>query len=129
MEKGWKECKQQDQARGTKEVNNLEKNTNIACLHNYSLKQVSFSTRSCLSGNNTPDIVHLTKRSNIIESEVAIEACLTTSEQNTERQEFEADVRLSNSPSGGNPVHPRWDFLTGLLLTPCIAPAALSLKH
>lgn len=63
-------------------------------------------TRSYLSGNNTSEIVHLTKRSGIIESKVAIKACLTASEQNTERQGLNVNAHLSNSSSSENPVYP-----------------------
>ena len=41
----------------------------------------SGSARSYLSGNNTPEIVHLTKRNNITQSKVVIKTCFTTSEK------------------------------------------------
>lgn len=65
-------------------------------------RTVSENTRSYLSGNNTSKIVHLTKRSHIIESKVAVKTCLTTSEQNIERQEFKVNVHLFNFSSNEN---------------------------
>lgn len=101
-EKDGKDCKQQDQAWCMKAINTLEKNINIACWHNYSLGQFSGSTRSYISGNNTSEIVHLTKGSCIIESNVAIKTCLTASEWNIERQGFKVNAHLSNSSSNAN---------------------------
>lgn len=67
-------------------------------------RTISESTRSYLSGNDTSEIVHLTKRSYIIESKVAVKTCLTTSEQNIERQEFKVNAHLFNSSSNENLV-------------------------
>lgn len=66
----------------------FRKNINIGCSHNYSLGRLSGSTGSYVSGNNTSEIVHLTKGSCIIESNIAIKTCLTASEGNIERRGF-----------------------------------------
>lgn len=68
------------------------------------------SPRSYLSGHNTSEIVHLTKRSNIIESTVAIKTCLTASELHIERQGFKVNVHVSSSSPKKNPVYPGYGF-------------------
>lgn len=69
---------------------------------------VSGSTRSHLSGNNTPEIVHVTKRSSITHSEVAVKTCLTPSEQSIERQAraFKVNAHLFSPSSNENPIYP-----------------------
>lgn len=67
---------------------------------------VSGTTRWYWSGNITPEIVHLPKRSSITQSKVAIKTCLTTSEQNIERQGFKMNAHLSNSSPNENPLYP-----------------------
>lgn len=69
---------------------------------------LSWSTRLYLSGNNTSEIVHLTKRRSITESKVTIKTCFTTSEHSIERESFKVNAHLSSSNE--NPVFPSRDF-------------------
>lgn len=87
-----------------KEINSLEK-YQYCLLAQLFTGSISGSTSSYLSGNNTPEIVHLAKRSSITQPKVAIKTCLTTSEQNAERQGFKVNAHLSSS-SNENPVYP-----------------------
>ena len=64
MGKGFKGMKTKRQAGCTKEVNSSEK-YQYCLLAQLFPEKVSGSARSYLSGNNTPEIVHLTKRSSI----------------------------------------------------------------
>lgn len=84
-----------------KEVNTLEK-ISILLAHTIIHWTVSGSTKSYISGNNISEIVHLTKESCIIDSNVAIKTCLTASEQNIERQGFKINAHLPNSSSNAN---------------------------
>lgn len=80
MGKGWKGLQITRPSLMHEGGKHFRKNINIACSHNYSLGQLSGSTRSYISGDNTFEIVHLTNGSCIIESNVAIKTCLTASE-------------------------------------------------
>ena len=64
MGKGFKGMKTKRQAGCTKEVNSSEK-YQYCLLEQLFPETLSGSARSYLSGNNTPEIVHLTKRSSI----------------------------------------------------------------
>lgn len=88
-----------------KEVNSLEK-YQYCLLAQLFIGTVSGSTRAYLSGNNISEILHLTKRSTITKSKVAIKTCLTNSEQNIEREDFKVKAHLSNSSSNENPAYP-----------------------
>lgn len=88
-----------------KEVNSLEK-YQYCLLAQLFTGTVSWSTRSYLSGNNTSEIAHLMKRSSITESKVAIKTCLTTAEQNIERESFKVKAHLSSPSSNETSVFP-----------------------